>query len=435
MPLEWIIKGVGADVNRVPVMGIAEWFCYYMNYDVPAPDADPAIIDQCIDAHLDVGIDHIVWGCGRSVTEYCSELPNATRICQRSRTDAKGQSREFIAALMEACCPLRRAVQHCRDRETPILGRLGMNRHYGLPGYEWDTSCLSSDHPQFRERTKIGNEWPNRLCYAIKEVRQERIDILLEIQRFGADGLLLDFCRQMPMVMYNDAVVQPYIKERGVDPRKIDSANPDDYKDWFQYRADIITRFMRDLRKEVRRQEKELGRPCPIVARVPDDAPWLMIAYSLDVERWCAEDLIDATMISPFPRCMESPERYPEYHIALAHQYGKTCIGGIGSKNIIDKSRQFENTGCFHRKPVYQLAHRQYQAGADAMSLYQTESLARMPYLAETIREIGDRRLVARRAEELPDPDIPPDYPIGMDWHTRLTQGESLRTSAGDYAL
>ena len=40
------------------------------------------------------------------------------------------------------------------------------------------------------------------MCYGIEDVRQERIDILLEVQRIGVDALVLDFCRQMPMVMY-----------------------------------------------------------------------------------------------------------------------------------------------------------------------------------------------------------------------------------------
>ena len=435
MLLKLMEKRTGGAAARVPVMGLTEWFCYYMNCDVPTPEPDPAIIDECIDAHLAVGIDHIVWSCGRSVVEYCSDLPNTTRMCERRQTAANGESRSFIAAVMKEFCPLRRAIEYCRRKAVPILGRLGMNRHYGPPGYEWVTSRFSSENPHFRERTKIGNEWANRLCYAIEEVRQERIDILLEIQRTGVDALVLDFCRQMPMLMYHDALVQPYIKERGFDPRQIDSPNPDDYRDWWQYRADILTGFMRKLRKEVRRQEQELGRECPVIARVPDDVAWLMIAYGLDVERWCAEDLVDGTMLSPFPRCRESLERHPEYHIALAHKYDKVCIGGVGAKHLIHKDGRFGNTGFFHRKPVYQLADRQYKAGADAMSLYQTEMLARMPYLKDTLKEIGDKARVARRARELPDPDMPADYPIGMDWHTRLTNGESLRTGAGDYAL
>ena len=59
-----------------------------------------------------------------------------------------------------------------------------------------------------------------------------------------------------------------------------------------------------------------------------------------------------------------------------------------------------------------------------------------MDYLKETLKEIGDRELVAHRVEELPEPDIPADYPIGLDWHSRVKDGHSLNTEiAGEGAL
>ena len=69
------------------------------------------------------------------------------------------------------------------------------------------------------------------------------------------------------------------------------------------------------------------------------------------------------------------------------------------------------------------------------MSLYQTETLARMDYLHETLQAIGSRNLVITRAAELSDPDRKLDPRIALDWHTRLGHGESLRSSAGAYAL
>jgi hypothetical protein len=425
---------ISENVSRVPVMGISEWMCYHANYNIDIPDDEVKVIDECIDVHRAVDIDQIVWNCGRSVVAYWSDLPNVTRMCELN-DKVGGKSWSFAAAVMKKVCPLRRAIKYCRERDMPIFGRLGMNRHYGGANYAGVTSRFALDNPQFRERSKLGNEVSHRLCYAIEEVQQERLDILLEIQRIGVDGLVLDFCRQVPILMYHDALVEPYMKERGVDPRKIDSSNPEDYKDWFQYRAYVLTGFMRKLRKEARRQERELGRRCHIIARVPDNSPWLMFAYGLNIERWCAEDLIDGTMLSPFPLCVEDRERYPEYHISVAHQYDKICIGGIGSLNLI-RNCVHKNTGFFHRKPVYQMANRQYKAGVDAMSLYQSETLVRMAYLKETLQEIGDKELVARRAEELPEPDIPTDYPIGLDWHSRLNNGHSLSAKiAGDEAL
>jgi len=414
-----------------PLMGIPEWMCYYINYNAPGGDR-PEAIDECIDLHLDAGIGALVWNCGRSVVDYWTKLPDATQQCEEGML-AGGRDWTCVAKVMDEVCPLRRATERCRKRGAPLLGRLGMNRHYGGRKYTAITSRFAREHPEYYERSRLGNDARHKLCYAIPEVRRERIDILLEIQRIGVDALVLDFCRQMPMIMYHDAVVQPYIAKTGIDPRAIDSASPDDYADWFQYRADIMTGFLRELTDEVRQQEEELGRPCPIIARVPDNAPWLMIAFGLDVARWCREDLVDGTMLSPFPIALDDPGRYPEYHVSVAHESGKFCIGGVGSKNVI-VNEQAENTGFFAPKPVYEIANRQCSAGVDAMSLYQSESLVRMDYLQDLIREIGDPKLVARRAEELPDPGFAEDYFIGVDWHSNLIHSVDVNV-AGDQAL
>ena len=418
--------------RRVPVMGLSEWMCYYANYNKPGGQVTD--IDECIDLHLQAGFDHLVWNLGRSVVDYWSNLPHLTRMCESS-DQVGGQSWAFVREVMQQVCPLRRALHYSRERHLPMLGRLGMTRHYGSARYAGVTSRFALENPPFRERTKRDREDSSRLCYALQEVRQERLDILLEAQCIGVDGLVLDFCRQMPMLMYHPALVEPYREEKKVDPHRIDSDDPAEYQDWFQYRADVLTGFMAQLRQAVRQQEQELDRPCPIIARVPDSAGWLMIAYGLDTERWCAEDLVDGIMLSPFPITIEDRNSYPEHHIEVAHRYNKICISGIGSRNLIQNGVH-ENTGFFHPQPIYALAARHYRAGADAISLYQSETLVRMDYLEEILAAIGDRELVAQRAAELPCPDLQPDDPIGMDWHAHMRGRHSLRVEeAGDAAL
>jgi hypothetical protein len=75
----------------------------------------------------------------------------------------------------------------------------------------------------------------------------------------------------------------------------------------------------------------------------------------------------------------------------------------------------------FDPKPVYQLADRQFKAGVDAMSLYQSEQLIQLEHLRTLIRELGDPEMVARRAGELPEPNLPAELIplIGCDWHSK----------------
>lgn len=426
--------------RQAPVFGISEWQNYYVGNE-PGIDT-PAVIDECVELHRTLGISGMVWEAGRATINYHSELPHTTRQWELGQSDKgpnyQGFSRQFAADIMNRCCPLRRGIRLCRERNLSILGRLSMNRHYGGAKNIGSTSRFSIDHPEWIEIGKCGEPIRTRMCYAIPEVRQERLDILLEVQRIGVDALVLDFCRQMPILGYHDAVVQPFLRSTGVDPRRIDTDNPDDYREWFAYRAGILTDFMRTLRRETGRQAQQLGRDCPIVARIPDYTGWLSVACGFDVEAWFREDLVDATMLSPFPRVQHYLEGDPDYHVACAHRHGKPCIGGVGHKGLIANPNGPVPFGDLPDVPieyVCKVADRQYRAGVDAMSLYQSESLTRRDYLQPLIRHLGDKDWIADKAVavETPTPDHPHFY-VGKDWHSRPEEG--LTTAlAGNLAL
>ena len=436
--------------DDVPVMGISEFQNWYQHYDADIPELELPVdeperaITDCIDAHLATGVNNIVWSCGRSVVAYHSELENATR-----------QGTHPMKPILDQICPLRTALDYARKKNVGILGRLSMNRHYAPnnPDSPWsgNSSRFTIEHPEYREVSKLGREIPSRLCYAFDEVRRERIDILLEIQRIGVGALVLDFCRQPPLLGYHEALVEPYRQKTGVDPREIHSTRPEDYADWFQYRADVMTGFMRELREAVAQQEKSLGRACPIIARVPDNAPWLMIAHGLDSETWCRDDLVDGLMISHLPTSLEDVRLYPEHAFETARKYGKYAIGTIGSLSLMrskNNGNTLENTGFYHPKPVYEKLDRQYKAGADAVSIYQSETLCRLDYLKPLFADCGLRDTVADKAENLEDPDREKlfsnnssPWSLGLDWHARwchptIKRGECLSDAiSGNAAL
>jgi len=397
--------------------------CWYANYDKPVEG--PEAIDICVALHADAGVRHLVWNLGRSVVDYWSDLPHVTRMCELG-DQVGGMSWAFVREVMDRVCPLRRAMEQSARSGLTLWGRLGMNRHYGSEACAGVTSRLALESPHLRERSKTGEPVPGRLCYAFDEVRQERIDILLEAQRLGVHGLVLDFCRQVPMLQYHEALVDAFAETTGTDPRLIDSAGPEPYADWFQYRADVLTGFMANLRVAVRDQERALGRPCPIVARVPDSGRWLMLAYGLDTERWCGEDLVDGLVLSPFPITREDLALHTGEHVSAAHDRGKWCVGGIGSKGLIVNGVA-ENTGHYAAAPVHALAAGQLEAGVDGLSLYQSESLLRMEYLRGLWPVLGGP------AEEIPDapgsvsPGVEPA--IGMDWHADMGGRHGLRVS------
>jgi len=405
--------------GRAPLVGIPEWYCWLEPGDGPAPEPE-RVMDECVDAHVAARFDWIAWNVGRSRVDYWTSLPNATRLDDGVPPGV--HTRPGLCALvMAGLCPLRAALARCAARGVSLLARLCMNRHYG-PDEPELRSRFAASRPELAERARNGEPVVHKLCYAFEETRQERIDILLEVQRIGVAGLVLDFCRQPPLLLYHEALAAPFAEAMGVDPRHMDSDRPEDWREWFQYRADVLTGFMRATRRAVRAQESLLGRPCPIIARIPDNAGWLTLAYGIDIERWLADDLVDAVMLSPFPLAAEDLRRHPEYHIDLAHKHGKACIGGVGSLGLVLGDGAAANANAealFYPGAACRLAERQLAAGADAMSLYQTETVARLSYLKDFVARAPDLAALRLDLARLPDKEPPEGFLVGMDWHSK----------------
>ncbi len=410
--------GLATTDSLAPVGGIAEWFVWSVAYGEKPPASGEQLIKKVIDMHRNHNFQFILWNAGRSTLAYRSDLQHATLLCHQD-VEPWGENNDFIREVLDRMCPLRLAIDYGHQKNLAIYGRLAMNRHYGKEMHAGLTSRFAGEHPHYYERGKRGKIIRHKLCYAFEEVQQERIDILLEIQRLGVDALVLDYARQMPILLYHDALVHPFTEKTGVDPRQINSSDPADYKKWFQYRADILSEFMRKLRTAVKAQEKELGKKCPILVRIPDNAEWLMIAYGLDLRTWYEEELIDGTILTPFPITKEDLDLHTGFHVDMAHRYEKICMGGIGTKHL-KINRVFSNTGFYHPQPVYALANDQYNAGVDAMTVYQSETLFHLPYLQPLLTQIGNKSGVKSLSRKLDKPDFPPHYPIGMDWHTNL---------------
>ena len=234
-----------------PVIGIAEWGVYYQNYDVVPPEE--GAIEQTIEAHETVGINHLAWAIGRAVVEYHSSNPRNTLVGELGPED--GDRGSSISAtrlrLVRKECQFRRAIKVCRERGMKFWGRLCMNRYYNNPESRSGNSRFGEENPQFWERTRTGGQDRGRLCYAFDEVQEERLDILTEVQQLGVDGLVLDFCRQPPITRYHPRWVELYVKSGGRDPRSWKDPTFEQLIPWFQFRANVVTEFMRELRKRI----------------------------------------------------------------------------------------------------------------------------------------------------------------------------------------
>ncbi|MBM4092564.1 MAG: hypothetical protein FJ276_24575 [Planctomycetes bacterium] len=382
-----------------------------MNFDVlPPEDA----VEQCIAAHVAVGIHHLVWAIGRATIDYHPSNPDHILLGGLG-SSLGSEDWSPVFKLMQRQDTFRRAIAVSRDRGMTFWGRLGMNRHYGHEQYIAATSRFSREHPQFRERSRGGHEDIGRLCYAFDEVQAERLDIIAEVRELGVDGLVLDYCRQPPITRYHPRWVELFQKSGGEDPHSWPAPTLEQLLPWYQFRAGVMTEFMRKVRKQLYDGEAKAGRPCPVIARVSATSLLSDLAAGLDLAAWLRDDLVDGIMLSPLVFCPQARDLVFEDHVKLAHQHGKVCIGGLGSLELI-RNHVPTNTGFFRPEPMYRLLALQYAAGVDAMSVYQTDTLARIDYLREHLPLIGDPAAVKARAVTAKDEQVSPW--LGYDWHT-----------------
>ncbi len=177
------------------------------------------------------------------------------------------------------------------------------------------------EHPEFMSKARDGRSWLDwdvgepvlgydvgYLALAHPEVRAYvRRELVAFARDFGADGVQLEF---LPVLAagesvwplgYDEPALAEFRRRFGVDPR----SQPADDPAWARLRADYVTEFFRELRRDL----DALGRPVEVAAATegiwarPDEAYRL----GLDWPAWVEEGLVDAL----YPRFFLDDPLYP----------------------------------------------------------------------------------------------------------------------------
>jgi hypothetical protein len=145
-------------------------------------------------------------------------------------------------------------------------------------------------HPEFRVRGKKGED-QTKLSYAFPEVRAFKLDILREAAERDIDGINLDFLRHPPCFGYEEPLIAAFKAKHGQDPREIAADDPR----WLQLRADIMTGFLREVRKLLNEAGAEKKRHLGLSARVD----WKEYkSHGCDIDTWLKEGLLDYLVIA-----------------------------------------------------------------------------------------------------------------------------------------
>ena len=383
-----------------PLRGVDDWWCYFSFKDV-AHRVEEDQFDTIIRGQREVGISSLDWAVGRSWVQYPSKLADAklfpcvpiTDEMDKERPDLRAWER-MVGDFDALGYPLSRREAH----DMRMLGWLAMNRHYNPESYGGTfTSPWARAHLEFRMGRK-GTAEPesSRMEYFFPEVRKERIDILAEVAAYGPDGIVFGCCRQPPMAGYNPAMVAEYKKLTGVDPNQIDLSHGEPFVNWLKWRSGHVTQCVRELRKRLSEVEAELGRPVPVVARVPSEDLFHNLALGLDVQTWIEEGLIDELQLDPLETSGGGASHDVRPCLDLCRKHGVPCFGGVNGTT---------GTRDLHGSPWSPVAGIRraiglVRAGVDGIEVYEAEILAWCDHRRWLVSLWGNADLAERFLDE-----------------------------------
>jgi len=188
------------------------------------------------------------------------------------------------------------AVQAARSMNKKIMIGFRAQAWQTPPAFEdYFSSRFYREHPEWRTYDRDGTP-VMRMSYAVPEVRQHIYGILREVLAYKPDGIEIIYFRGLPLMLWEDAFSRPFQQKYGADAKTV----PEDDPRLYELRGEIMTGFMRDVRKLLDDVQKEQGRKeryeltTSVVHTELDNRK-----YGLDVERWVKEGLIDKIGIFP----------------------------------------------------------------------------------------------------------------------------------------
>jgi hypothetical protein len=349
-------------------LGIAEIHSWIYARDIYRPNRNKTEpeAEACMRAHLEAGLKQVAFSVGRSTVLYHSKDPRITRHMEIADfSNARSEDVEIYKEL-EKDCFFTTAINYAHKNDMIIYAHLCMNRHYSKDALGGTLTSKLARQEELQEINKDGSRDTTRLCYAFDDFREERLAIIRETALLGADGICLDFVRQPPMLRYHPALTEPYKEKTGKNPKDINvEMEPDSFLDWCKYRADVLTDFMRSVKKLLLELELQTGRRIPLLARITDDGLTANMIAGIDIETWCREKIIDILVTHPLQWIHGFWIHDVSPYVDIGRLTGVKVFGGVNTYPV-HKGFQF-NPVCIALR-----IKEQYDAGVAGISMYET---------------------------------------------------------------
>ncbi|NQU10517.1 hypothetical protein HQ590_07000 [bacterium] len=271
-------------------------------WGLPEDDADAV---WQIPAYDRMHADFLSYGCDVSgLANYPSRHPSlrvpleglVDKMPVNVRTPEAVLTRFTYRFLAENAAKTRNVPQlvFARARELGIKP-LAYSRMSHLPvvaPYNAIETRLPRQHPEYR-CIDIDGVPVTRLSMAFDEVRAEFLKLFTECVELGAAGISNVFVRGVPVVLYEQPVLDAFREKYGADLRVFPENDPRAQST----RAAFVTRYMREQRAAMNKVGN--GSKITIAVSVPATGKTCDF-YGLDIAAWVREDLVDLVLPYPF---------------------------------------------------------------------------------------------------------------------------------------
>lgn len=278
-------------------------------------------------------------------------------------------------------------------------------------------SPFTDQHPEWRHVNRQGKVCSHLFSHFHPGWEQYKLDLLAELAGKGPAGIHLNLMCEMGAIWdFAPHAVERFREEYGIDPTETDEPP----EEWYQFRCDQLTDFMRRLRRQTVAIGEQLGQRMPISVQVSGD--WAILKQGdlvkavaqnflagFDIGRWAREGLVDA--ISPSFRRTYKPMFLEHLWEELGDSREQVLmIPSIGQHDNAVFPRGYEwrlyftdeGEGRTDLAPFGELdgwrvlreAHDLYRQGADAVDVWEMGHASVRLDRWNALKRIGDRAML-----------------------------------------
>lgn len=290
---------------------------------------------RAIDIYANSDVEALCWQAGTtmffSYTSQFAGVPYASLTAADEalmRAGDKKAMQDILGYVQRNEIPAEILAARGDEIGVKTYASLRMNTFYSS-GAPWLNGNLFAEYKQYLAKKYDGSDY-FEMSFAYEPFSTYVANVLVEQAGFAAiDGIDMDFCRYPYAVGWEPYVLAAYTAQYGSDARK--EVTPQESNRWKQFRAEVTTQFMRQVRTRLPNTK--------LIARVPQATA---LAYGLDVATWVAEELIDVLVVTNV-----STEQFwtnlDEYKTLVAGTNIKLYGGTSGSLGGTDPSKADED--------------------------------------------------------------------------------------------